>query len=174
MDDAKPSKSARKRDHLALQVLGEKLIPLELDELDRLDLDEPLFEAVVRAKRIRSPSALRRQRQLIGKLMREADADAIESALHKLGRQDRATRQRFRDAERWRDRVCTNGATAAAEFMQLVGGSGGDLEGLRRELTAAKSESARRSVRRRIFREIYRKLATPVDTPSLQREPDEQ
>jgi ribosome-associated protein len=159
VNDAKPSKSARKRDHIALQSLGEKLIPLDLAELERLPLDEPLLEAVVHAKQIRSRSALRRQRQLIGKLMRAADADAIEASLEKLGRQDRLSRARFREAEKWRDRIADEGAAAATEFSALTGHPEERLGELLRELGAAAGEPARRAVRRRMFREVYKALA---------------
>ena len=162
MNDAKPSKSARKRDHLALQSLGEKLIPLELAELEKLALDESLLDAVVHAKSIRSRSALRRQRQLIGKLMREADADAIQASLDKMGMQGRLARETFREAERWRDRIAAEGAAAVAEFTVRTDNTNTEcdteLEKLLRELEAARNEPAKRRVRRRIFREIYKRL----------------
>lgn len=162
MNDVKPSKSARKRDHLALQSLGEKLIPLELAELEKLRLDEPLLDAVLGAKNIRSRSALRRQRQLIGKLMRHADADAIQASLDKLGRQDRLSREMFREAERWRDRIAAEGTPAVAEFATRTGRTGANLETLLRELNAGGSEAAQRSCRRRLFREVYKALeSTP-------------
>ena len=49
MDDIKPSKSARKREYLALQKLGESLIPLQESDLLALNLDEALLEAVLEA-----------------------------------------------------------------------------------------------------------------------------
>lgn len=159
MNDAKPSKSARKRDHLALQSLGEKLIPLELSELEQLPLDEPLLEAVVHAKKIRSRSALKRQRQLIGKLMREADAESIEASLQRLGRQDQLSREIFREAERWRDRLVDEGSAAATEFSVQTGYAEARVAALLRELDAAASEPGRRAIRRRIFREVYKVLA---------------
>ena len=162
MNDAKPSKSARKRDHLALQSLGEKLIPLELAELEKLALDEPLLDAVVHAKSIQSRSALRRQRQLIGKLMREVDADAIQASLDKLGMQDRLSRETFRKAELWRDRIAAEGAAALAEFTALTDNFNTEcdteLQKLLRELEAARNEPAKLRVRRRIFREVYKRL----------------
>jgi ribosome-associated protein len=173
VNDAKPSKSARKRDYLALQSLGEKLIPLERGELEKLGLDEPLFEAVVCARNMRSRSALRRQRQLIGKLMRDADADAIQSSLDALGRQDRLDRDRFREAERWRDRICSEGAPAVAEFAARTERPAAGLEMLLRELEAAASEAGRRNVRRRIFRQLYRELGEFGEVAALQ-EPGDQ
>ncbi|HLU08014.1 MAG TPA: ribosome biogenesis factor YjgA [Woeseiaceae bacterium] len=159
MNDTKPSKSARKREHLALQSLGEKLIPLELSELEQLPLHEPLLQAVVHAKKIRSRSALRRQRQLIGKLMREADAESIEASLQKLGRQDQLSREAFREAERWRDRLVDEGSAAVTEFSVQTGYPEARVAALLRELEAAGSEPAKRAVRRRIFREVYKVLA---------------
>jgi ribosome-associated protein len=159
VNDAKPSKSARKRDHLALQSLGEKLIPLELAELEKLPLDEPLREAVVHAKTIRSRSALRRQRQLIGKLMREADAGSIEASLQTLERQDGLSRETFREAERWRDRMAAEGTAAVAGFSVQTGHPAASLEKLLQELDAASSEPARRAIRRRIFREVHKVLS---------------
>jgi ribosome-associated protein len=164
VNDAKPSKSARKRDQLALQSLGEKLIPLELEELEQLPLDEPLLEAIVHAKSIRSRSASRRQRQLIGKLMREADAGCIQSSLDRLGQQDRLTKATFRAAEQWRDRLLAEGASALSEFSAHAGTPETNLAELLRECDAARSEQAQRGIRRRIFREVYKGLAGSKET----------
>lgn len=162
MNDAKPSKSARKRSHLSLQSLGERLIPLEHAELEKLPLDESLLDAVIRAKSIKSRGALRRQRQLIGKLMRHADAEAILASLDKLGTQDRLARETFRQAETWRDRIATEGVAAISEFGARAGGAAtegyAELERLLRELETARNDPARRRVRRLIFREVYRRL----------------
>ena len=84
MDDSKPSKSARKREFLALQKLGEELITLKPDDLAALELDEDLHEAVVAAKSIKSRGALRRQKQFIGKLMRRVPAQPIRDGLARL------------------------------------------------------------------------------------------
>ena len=86
MDDSKPSKSARKREFLALQKLGEELITLKPAELATLQLDADLYDAVIAAKSIRSRGALRRQKQLIGKLMRRVAAEPIRDALAALQR----------------------------------------------------------------------------------------
>ncbi len=73
MTDLKPSKSARKRDYLALQKLGEELITITQSDLDSLPLDDALREAVREAGEIKAHGALRRQKQYIGKLMRSID-----------------------------------------------------------------------------------------------------
>ena len=86
MDDTKPSKSERKRQHLALQKLGEELIPLQEQDLQAMDLDEDLLEAVLEAKRLSKRGALRRQKQYIGKLMGRLDPEPIRDALARVRR----------------------------------------------------------------------------------------
>ena len=86
MDDTKPSKSARKREHLARQKLGEELIALRDADLRSLALDEDLFEAVMEARSIKAHGALRRQKQYIGKIMRHIDPEPIRAALESLHR----------------------------------------------------------------------------------------
>ena len=86
MDDTKPSKSARKRAYLALQKLGERLIPLQDADLRAMGLDEELLEAVLEAKQMRKHGALRRQKQYIGKLMSRTDPEPIRAALDRLQR----------------------------------------------------------------------------------------
>ena len=86
MDDTKPSKSARKRAHLALQKLGEELIKLRESELQAMPLDEDLRDAVLEARRIKAHGALRRQKQYIGKLMGRIDPEPIREALERLRR----------------------------------------------------------------------------------------
>ena len=81
----RPSKSARKREALTAQKLGEELILLRDADLDALELPEPLSEAIREARRIRSRAAGARQRQYIGKLMREIDLEPILTALATSG-----------------------------------------------------------------------------------------
>ena len=84
MTELKPSKSARKREFIALQKLGEELIALNESDLRQIGLDEDLFVAVLEARQIKSRSALRRQKQYIGKIMRHVDSEPIRAALQRL------------------------------------------------------------------------------------------
>jgi ribosome-associated protein len=86
VDESKPSKSARKREYLALQKLGEELITLRESDLLSMSLDEDLLEAVLDARRMKKHGALRRQKQYIGKLMGRVDPDPIRTALERLRR----------------------------------------------------------------------------------------
>ncbi len=84
--DEKPSKTQRKRESHGLQALGESLVELEDEDLERLPVDERLADAVRAARAIRSREGRRRQLQYIGRLMREVDADALRAALAEIRR----------------------------------------------------------------------------------------
>ena len=77
----RPSRSARKREALALQELGVRLTLLRPAQLSELALPEELLAAVLEAQRLRSRAAIARQRQYIGRLMRTIDPAPIEQAL---------------------------------------------------------------------------------------------
>jgi ribosomal 50S subunit-associated protein YjgA (DUF615 family) len=77
----RPSRSARKRKAEALQKLGVRLIGLRHTQLLGLALPETLLAAILEAQRLRSRAALARQRQYIGRLMRDIDPLPIERAL---------------------------------------------------------------------------------------------
>jgi len=84
-ENEKPSKSSKKREMLARQALGERLVELKVEHITKLALPDFLHNAIVEAKRMPSHGAKRRQLQYIGKLMRQVEIDPIEAALKKLG-----------------------------------------------------------------------------------------
>ena len=161
---SKPSKSARKRDYLALQSLGERLIELTPEQLESMALDERLVDAVTAARSMRSHGALRRQKQLIGKLMRDKDPEPISAALHAFGQQDRVEKQTFREAEAWRDRIATGGREQLSAYFKRLGHRNEDLANDVSALLSAPHEQARREAKRRIFRRIHRDLSQKVQT----------
>jgi ribosome-associated protein len=77
----RPSRSARKRAAEYMQKLGVRLVNLRESQLDALDLPEELRTALRDARQLRGQSALARQYQYIGRLMRSLDAAPIEAAL---------------------------------------------------------------------------------------------
>lgn len=159
MTDAKPSKSARKREQSELQALGEQLALLPDDLLDSLDLDERLREAIEDLGRMRAHEAQRRQRQYIGKLMRDVDPEPIRALLDRLRADDRRQKRVFANAERWRDRIVATGHEALKDFESETGAPSPKLAALIGELDRAVSDRDERSIRRRIFRAIHDALA---------------
>ena len=84
----RPSRSARKRAAEHLQRLGVRLVGLREAQLRALALPEELLEALREARRLRGQSALARQHQYIGRLMRGLDP-AADRAGARSGRRRR-------------------------------------------------------------------------------------
>jgi ribosome-associated protein len=153
--EAKPSKSARKRMYLELQKLGEALIPLRDSELEPMDLDEKLLDAIRAARSMRSHGALRRQKQLIGKLMQGADAEAIRAVLAARDATGVVDKQRFARAEHWRDRLLSGGSDAFEQFVEETGEDDAELRGLLAALADTHVEREEKNLRRRVFRRVH-------------------
>ncbi len=135
-----PSRSQEKREAEALQKLGEQLISLPKKQLDMLPLPDRLRDAIEQARRITSHGALKRQRQYLGRLMREIDPQPLRSKLDELRGADKAANARFHQNERWRDRLITEGDAAFAEF--LAQHPQADHQHLRRLMRDAASDAA--------------------------------
>lgn len=116
MEETK-SKSQKKRDADALQHLGIKLTALSMAKLDALPLPPNLRQAINDAKSIKSHGAIRRQAQLIGKLMRAADSEAIIDAYEAILVEDNAQTAVFHELEQWRDRLINEGKEALTAFV---------------------------------------------------------
>lgn len=117
MDELK-SKTQQKREAEALRDIGVELIGLSLDKLDLLPLSDELKRAIIDAKSLRSHGAVRRQAQLIGKLMRSAEHDAIIAAYAELQAEDSAQTARFHEVEHWRERLIHDGKDALTALIQ--------------------------------------------------------
>jgi len=117
----RPSKSARKREATAAQDLGTTLISLRETELQALSLPEPLLDAIHEAQRLTHRGALARQRQYIGKLMRELDPEPIRELLASRDKRTAEDAERFRRVEAWRSRLLGEGESALDDLMQWYG-----------------------------------------------------
>ena len=155
MNIDKPSKNERKREQHALQELGEYLIPLKNSELDSIGLSDELLAAVRAAARMKSHGALRRQKQLIGKLMRQADAELIRERLKNLGARELQQKRLFANAERWRDSLLHDGQSALDEFAAETGVVDVELAGLLAELGRTLNERTEKTLKRQVFRRIH-------------------
>ena len=151
----KPSKNARKREQHALRDLGAYLIPLKNSELDSIGLNEELLVAVRAAAKMKSHGALRRQKQLIGKLMRQEDADRIRARLDQLSARERAEKQLFAKAERWRDRLLRDGQSALHEFAIATGDEDDELRQLLAALAVTVNERMEKTLKRQLFRRVH-------------------
>ncbi|CAM2732361.1 ribosome biogenesis factor YjgA [Legionella worsleiensis] len=115
--DEQVSKSQKKREADFLQKTGVKFIELSVAKLDTLPLTDNLRKAIMDAKLIKSHGAKRRQAQLIGKLMRAADYEAILEAYEQILEEDSAITANFHEIEQWRNKLIHEGKDALTEFV---------------------------------------------------------
>lgn len=106
------SKTDKKRGSSELQALGESLLTLRQDLVDRLGsagaLPEILVEAVEQAKKITDFEGKRRQLQYVGKLMRKLDEEDVKALRECLDEQQSGSAretQMLHLVEAWRVRL---------------------------------------------------------------------
>ena len=137
-EEQRQSKSARKREAASLQELGVKLAALPDQEIKALDLPDNLFAALRDLKRLPSHGAQVRQRQYIGKLMRNIDPEPVLAKLAERKQRHDLEIRHFQQIERWRDRLLSEPATALAELLEEYPQA--DRAALARLLEKAESE----------------------------------
>ncbi len=152
-----------------MQQLGEQLIELSADELRALPIDERLRDAVRAASKMHAHGALRRQKQLIGKLMRSCDPEPIRRALTIRNADERRAKRIFADAERWRDRIAAGGDEDIRSFCELSGSSAAPLLDLLGHIRTAPSERIEKSLRRQLFRNIHDALIAATQDDRISR-----
>jgi ribosome-associated protein len=154
------SKSQLKRDSQALQDLGKRLTALPAEQFARMPLDDDLREAIDLARRIQNKrSALKRQYQFIGKLLRARDPEPIQAALAELDLDSRQSIQRHHRAEHWRDRIIDEGNDAIdALLAECASANRQKLRQLWRNHRQATDDSRRVQHARQIYKEIFQAL----------------
>ena len=135
--------------------LGEQLVALKDSELVTMELSADLLNAVRAAARMKSHGARRRQKLLIGKLMRQADAEQIRMQLAALGASDRREKKLFAGAERWRDKLVNDNKQALDDFETHIGASDAELRQLLDDLRTAVDDKTEKSLKRQVFRRIH-------------------
>ena len=159
-----PSKSMRKREAAAAQDLGTRLIALKETELEALALPETLHDAILLAKRITSRGGLARQRQFIGKLMRDLDPAPIEAALHAESRVSAQEAEKHKRIEAWRERLLTEGPAALDELLEWRPEA--NRKALQTLITKATSERIDSGSREGASRELFRSIRSLFDSIS--------
>lgn len=154
------SKSQRKRDSLAVQKLGEQLTQLKPQQLAQIPLDEDLRTAIEELSRIHHREGRRRHLQFIGKLMRNADHEAIERAYSALQSQGRQQVQEHHLAERWRDRLLGDDPKALQDYIDQYNPE--DIQHLRQLVRQALREQEQKkppAAARKLFHYLRENLA---------------
>ncbi len=112
------SKTKRKAEANAKQMVGKKLIALTDEQISKLQLDESLHDAIMEAKRLKSNGALRRQLQYIGRLMRDTNIEPIEEQLARWEGKHSEEKAIFHGLEKWRDRLIEEVGNRSTDALQ--------------------------------------------------------
>ena len=150
----RPSKTRRKQASHELQALGEALLELPDDQVERLGLSEPLVDAIRAARRIRAHEARRRQMQLIGKLMRLNDVELARAAVAERQLGHARDSLALHQAERWRVELIADDE-ATTRFASAH--KGADLQRLRAIVRNARKDAANAPEQRsgKAYRELF-------------------
>jgi ribosome-associated protein len=103
---SEPSRTELKKESTELQKLGEALLTLRADLMERLALPENLRTALDDLRRISNFEGRRRQLQYVGKLMRGLEPGTLEAIRAALEEQRSGSAQQalaLHAAEKWRD-----------------------------------------------------------------------
>ena len=143
------SRSRVKREMLALQKMGERLVGLSPVLIEKMNLPPDLKKAVFLAKGQNKRGARRRQLQYIGTLMRRVDPEPIREALARIDQGQKKEAWAFQQTEQWRDR--------------LIGGE----EALIDELTDRFPHANRQQLRQQTLRARREEKGSPKAARSL-------
>ena len=147
------SKTKLKQEAQDLKQLGRDLVALPIARLEKLPIDERLLDAILQAKKITSNGAIRRQAQLIGKLMRGQDCAALQEEYQALLDQDKSNTAVFHDIEQWRTRLVADEAGALTQFIS--DNPEVDIQHLRQLIRKAQQD-AKKNKNSGAFKEIFR------------------
>ena len=115
------SKTDLKRESTELQKLGEALLALRADSMERLALPEKLVDALAQGNRITNFEGKRRQLQYVGKLMRGLDEDVLQAVRNALDEQHQGSAKdtlALHQAETWRDQLIASEESLALWLSQ--------------------------------------------------------
>ena len=163
----KPSRSANKRESHSRQALGLEIARLPAAERAALPLTPDLAEAMDLLDRLTDREGRRRQEQYIGRLMRDADEEALRRALAGRQARDAAEVARFHAAEDWRARLLVAAAPDVpellAEFRRAAPPLSPEADAeLGRAVEAARAARARGDASPRASRVLFRLLAAAL------------
>lgn len=140
------SKSQQKKAMDRLQAIGEQLAELSANQLKKLPISEELREALLFLATLKSNEAKRRHKQLIGKLMRHENEDALLQALNQ-----RQQPNLERQLSLWVERLMTQGENAVNEAV--------------RQYPAAERHPMRQALRAALYEQEH----NPTETKAKQR-----
>ena len=136
-----PSRTELKKESTELQKLGEALLTLRSDLMEKLELPEGLLTALDELRRITNFEGRRRQLQYVGKLMRQLEPQTLQSVRDALETQRSGSAQQtlaLHAAEKWRDDLIASD-DALQQWLQAHPGT--DVQQLRALVRQARKDA---------------------------------
>ena len=164
------SKTQVKQAMLALQSLGEQLIELKKSELEALALPEKLFDAIIEAKKLTHWGAIKRQKQYIGRLMRNVDPAPIQTYLAKVNGISQEHTAWLHRLEKLREELLTHD-----QALQLLLNDypNTDVQALRTLIRNARKERAADNPPK-YFRALFQTLKKMIAEPAIPKDQTEE
>lgn len=153
------SKTRKKKQMDELQDLGMELTRLSASTLKKIALPEDLHEAIKEYQKITSNSAVKRQRQYIGRLMRDVDPEPIRTFLAKLKGENRAHNAFLQRVEQMRERLLADDDALTAFVAQYPYADAGSL----RTLIRNARKEAEQNKPPKNFRALYQEVKWVMD-----------
>jgi ribosome-associated protein len=157
-----PSKSARKRERLALQDLAEEMLGLPRAALEGLGLGPDTWAAIDETARIKDRRAMRRHVKRVANCLARENTAPLQALLDARAEQARQATARHHRVERWRARLIEEGDAALTELLNAYPQA--DRQRLRAAVRAAErdAERGRPEAPRKLFR-LLRELMDAAD-----------
>ncbi len=149
------SKTRRKKLCDDILELGEKMILLNKEELAQISMDDELRRAIEDAQRIKSNSALKRQKHYIAKVMRGLDDETLTGQVERILHKHDIYNADFKRMEKWRDKIIEMQDKGINEFIeQYPDADRHHLRQLVRNMTKEKKNNKPPTAYRQIFKYI--------------------
>jgi len=168
-DDNWVSKSQRKRECDEVLELGEKMITLNKEELAQIQMDDELRRSIEEAQRIKSNSALKRQKHFIAKVLRGLNDETLEAQVERVLHKHDIYNADFKRMEKWRDSIIENGDRGISDFLDAYPQA--DRSHLRQLLRNAAKEK-KNNKPPAAYRQIFKYIREVVDEISDNSEND--
>jgi ribosome-associated protein len=132
------SKSEKKREMTALQELGNRLLELSPAQVQNIEMPQEVRDSLLLARTLKSHSALRRQMQYIGVLMRRIDTEPIREELNVIDKGQKRKAREFQQLELMRDKLVEGDDTVFDEIINRFPDA--DIQKLRQIARSARRE----------------------------------
>ena len=155
----RPSKTALKKQAHDLQSLGDELAQLPPHQLLGIPMSDRLRDSIQALQATRSHEGRRRQRQYVGKLMRNEEVEPLREGLAKLKLGSMQTTLLLHQIEAWRAQLCSpEGDGHLTRFLQTYPQT--NAQQLRSLIRACRKEAALPPEQRhgRSWRELFQMI----------------